>query len=476
MKFKKKDLISLLEDINEMPMDFDSEDRPNIDIQRALSTGDTPLKKVPLPKTGQEPNKNFQELLASERYRQVVERLRELTGSDVRLTDDEGGMMPLIRMMTDAHNTIVDAERNHKPELIALGIKLAVDEVPVLSGKEKSTLSEDDNGGIEFNDGIYKVFYRLPDGSKKYKIQYDAKLVDFGQVNPEGFNREMQQQQQNIDPVDVEKDLATDLEKMDFERAKRRMINAIIQGVSKRGHYMYSYVADKLAEITGSNNLVANYGILMSINDTLYWQLSNKEIKGKMGGAGMGGKEGVKRATTPPTVYVEAVNFPILVHELIKGTYELFGLQGRPKDKEGKEDPRFAEIEQTEDTLEKEVWDLRLGPAIYDRIRKQFPNEIFDDEDSLYLQNFLITSIFRLPAREFLVFTKEVVSGSEDGKKLMSSLLQGVGQMLRKKDYKEAINKFNQDLDQIAGRVSDDDLRDMLGGMNIRLSDDDDED
>ena len=87
-----------------------------------------------------------------------------------------------------------------------------------------------------------------------------------------------------------------------------------------------------------------------------------------------------------------------------------------------------------------------------------------------------MTSIFRLPAREFLVFTKEVVSGSEDGKKLMSSLLQGVGQMLRKKDYKEAINKFNQDLDQIAGRVSDDDLRDMLGGMNIRLSDDDDED
>ena len=91
MKFKKKDLISLLEDINEMPMDFDSEDRPNIDIQRALSTGDTPLKKVPLPQSGQEPNKNFQELLASERYRQVVARLRELTGSNVRLTDDAVG-------------------------------------------------------------------------------------------------------------------------------------------------------------------------------------------------------------------------------------------------------------------------------------------------------------------------------------------------------------------------------------------------
>ena len=473
MKFKKKDLISLLEDINEMPMDFDSEDRPNKDIQRALSTGDTPLKKVPLPQSGQEPNKNFQELLASERYRQVVARLRELTGSNVRLTDDEGGIMPLVQMMMTAHNEIVQTEQNYRPELIALGVKLAVDEIPVLSRKEIATLSAGDNGGIEFDNGIYKVFYRLPDGSKKYKIQYDAKLVSQGQVNPEGFNREMQNQP-NIDPVDVEKDLATDLEKMDFEKAKRRMINAMIQGVSKKGHYMYSYVADKLAEITGSNNIVNNYGILMSINDTLYWQLSDNQMKGMMGGAGMGGKEQVKRSTTPPTVYVEAVNFPILVHELIKGTYELFGIQGRPKDDEGKEDPRFAEIEQSEDTLEKEVWDLRLGPAIYDRIRQQFPDEIFNEEESYYLQNYLITSIFRLPAKEFLVFTKEVVSGSREGKRLMGVLLQGISQMLQDKDYNEAINRFNQELEQVTDKIDDDDLRDFLGDIGIRLSDDDD--
>jgi len=54
-----------------MAMDFDTPDRPYQGLQDKLSQGDTPLKKIPLPSTGEEPNKNFQELLASDRYRQV---------------------------------------------------------------------------------------------------------------------------------------------------------------------------------------------------------------------------------------------------------------------------------------------------------------------------------------------------------------------------------------------------------------------
>ena len=63
MELSKKKLLSLIkENINEMAMDFDTQDRPNSDLQNKLQQGDTPLTKVPLPKTGEEPNKNFQEL------------------------------------------------------------------------------------------------------------------------------------------------------------------------------------------------------------------------------------------------------------------------------------------------------------------------------------------------------------------------------------------------------------------------------
>ena len=240
---------------------------------------------------------------------------------------------------------------------------------------------------------------------------------------------------------------------------------------------MYHFVSDKIREITGSDSLLNQYGILMSINDTLYWQLSDETMKMMMGGDGgegsVGGKEEVDRNTTPPTIVARGVNFPVLVHELIKGTMELFAIQGRPSDEEGNEDPRWSEIEQSEDTLEKEIWDLRLGPSIWDRIRNQFPDEILIDENKFELQNYLIQSIFQLPAKEFLVFMKEVLSGSENGKRLMGELLQGVEQMFKDQNYQDAISQFQEDLENITDETDDDDLEDFLGGLGITFSDND---
>lgn len=239
---------------------------------------------------------------------------------------------------------------------------------------------------------------------------------------------------------------------------------------------MYHFVADKIREITGSDSLLNQYGVLMSINDTLYWQLSDDTMKMMMGGAGGGGsvagKEEVKRETDPPTIVARAINFPALVHELIKGVMELFAIQGRPTDEEGNEDPSWSEIEQSEDTLEKEVWDLRLGPAIWDRIRAQFPEQILVDENQRELQNYLIQSLFKLPAKPFLVLMVEVISGSENGKRLMGELLRGIEEMFRDQDYQDAIAQFQEDLEDISDNTDDDDLKDMLGELGIDLSDD----
>ena len=443
MEFRKKDLLSLLkEDITEMPMDFDTPDRPYQGIQTKLSQGDTPLKKVPLPQTGDEPNKNYQELLASERYRQVIAKVREYTGVQTPIRGEEG-VMPLAQMMMSAHNEIVNTERNHREALENLAIELVKKEMSI------------------------------PDDA----LQFDAKIVGLGEIDTENFNRENNQEEENMGEVEVEEDLADDLATMNLEKAKRRLINNMIQGASKKGHYMYHYVAEKIREITGSETLLNQYGILMSINDTLYWQLSDETMKMMMGGPGgggsVGGKEEVRRNTNPPTIVARGINFPVLVHELIKGVMELFAIQGRPSDEEGNEDPRWSEIEQSEDTLEKEMWDLRLGPAIWDRIRRQFPEEILLDENKFELQNYLIVSIFKLPAREFLVFMKEVISGSETGKRFMGELLQGIDQMFKDQDYQDAISQFRDDLEDVSDNTDDNDLGDFLGGLGIRLSDDD---
>lgn len=433
---KKKFLSLIQENLNEMPMDFDSPDRPHPDIQAKLATGDTPLKKVPLPKTGEEPNKNFQELLASERYKEVVARVKQYTGVQrpIRTDLDLG---PLAQMMMGAHEQILRIEQAHREELEKLAVELVMKEMAI------------------------------PEGS----LQFDAKIVGVGQIDTGDFDKSLDDNP-NIDEVDIEKDLYDELENLDLEKAKRRMINSIIQGASKKGHYMYHYVADRIRQITGSESLINSYGIMMSVNDTLYWQLGDDTMKMMMGAGGGGGsiagKESVDRNTDPPTIYARGVNFPVLVHELIKGVMEVFAIQGQPEDPDV-----FEKVMESEDTLEKEMWDLRLGPSIWNRIRSQFPEDVLTQENKIELQNYLLVEIFKKPAKEFLVLVKEVISGSDRGKQLLDELTRSIELMLREEDYQEALDVFNDDLNNLVDETEDDELKDFLGDLGIDLSDDD---
>jgi hypothetical protein len=448
MKLSKKNLLYLIqENLNEMPMDFDTQDRPHQDIQNKLASGDTPIKKVPLPKTGNEPNSNFQELLASERYKQVINKVRQYTGVESPMVGEGGSIGQLSQMMMNAHNAIVQTEREHRGQLEQLAIELVMKEMGI------------------------------PEGS----VQFDAKIVGMGEVDMSDFNRE-EQNQENPEEVEtedqeeefnIEQNLMQDLETLDLERAKRRLINSMVQGSSKKGHYMYQLVPQKIQQITGSQELINQYGVLMSINDTLYWQLSDDTMQMMMGGAAgaAGGSEEVERDTDPPTIKARAINFPILVHELIKGMMELFSHQGEPEDKD-----LFQQVMQHEDTLEKEMWDLRLGPAIWDRIRNQFPEDILTDENKVEIQNYLLVEIFKLPARRFLTLMKEVISGSETGKRLLQQIVNAINQTLNDQNYEETMAQFNDELETIESETEEDDFKNFFNSLGIDLSDDNEED
>lgn len=441
MQINKKNLLSLIENnIKEMAMDFDTPDRPDQGLQDKLSQGDTPLKKVPLPSTGQEPNKNFQEILASERYRQVVSNLRRYLGDNAPVQRGMEGVMQLQMTLMNAHNTIVQIESNHREELEQLAVELVMKEMGI------------------------------PEGA----VEFDAKIVGMGEIDMDDFGHD-EENQENPEQVNIETEVEifNELQNLDLERAKRRMINSIIQGASKKGHYMFHLVPERLEQITGNPNILNLYGTLMSINDLTYWQISDDLIKNLGGSAA--GKESVERPEDEEgtaKVIARGINFPVLVHELIKGTLELFAIQGRPEGDEG-----FEDVEQSEDTLEKEMWDLRLGPAIWDRIRSQFPEDILTDENKVELQNYLLVEIFKLPAKKFLVFMKEVLSGSDRGKRMMNELMDGINKMFNDQAYEDSVSMFRDDLEDTSNQTSDDDLKDFLGNLGVSLSDDyDDED
>ena len=85
-------------------------------------------------------------------------------------------------------------------------------------------------------------------------------------------------------------------------------------------------------------------------------------------------------------------------------------------------------------------------------------------------------NIFKLPAKQFLVLMKEVISDSDNGKRLMINLLRGIQEMLNQQDYEYQMDRFKDELEGMSNETQDDELTSLLDDLGIKLSDDDDED
>lgn len=480
----KKNLLYLVEqNLKEMAMDFETPDRPDQGVMNKLASGETSFKKVPLPKTGQEPNKNFQEVLASERYKQVVQTLRRYLGPTAPTLSGQNSVFQLQGLLISTHRHILNVERDHKDELVQLAIEIVMEEMGLVEGD----------------------------------VDFDADIVSQNDISPEGFNMNNPNDRNapsgdelNLDDEEDEDDvnfddeetaeeevaLFNEIEALNLENAKRRMINAIIQGASKRGHYMFHNVSERLRQITGDPTLIEKYGILMSINDLAYWQMTDElinsglqqAIAGKTkvkksdnqddeNGFGDEGEEQRPKEGVKQTIYARGINFPVLVHELIKGTMELLSKHGKST--------MHDQVKSQEDLFKKEIWDIRLGPAIWDRLRSQMPEDILVDETKKDLQSVLLVSIFQLPAKQFLVFMKEVLSKSQTGRRLMNDLMSAINNAINDEEYQEAIDRMNSTIDDISDTYSGAEMNDLLSNLgisttmdfdNLDLDDEDDDD
>jgi hypothetical protein len=489
MKVTKEKLLSLVkQNLQEMPMDFDGPERPNPDVERDLQRGDIPLSIVPTPQPNRA-DQSFFELLASERYREVVERVRQITDYHGPIVGMRLG--PLSTMMMGAHRDILRLESAHKDELIALAIAVV---------KKEMGLPENVEEHINFivdlelpsQEGFNRGGQISPPKQQSPNVQNTELLSDdeIAQIPEENREMEMElfQDVQNIDTT------------QELEESKYRLIKAIIAGSSKKGHWMYQQLRTKLREITGSDTLFNLYGVMMSINDLNYWQFDNASlllatVAGKVNvirptatddegddeeeEGGMGGDEGEEDDFTPqderidPTrtnIVVKGANFPVLIHELLKGLMKTYALQGQPKK------DMFVDVRENQEKLEYEIWDLRLGPAIWRRLYQSFPEDALEDHNR-ELQNYILTDVFKLPAKKFLVLMKEIMGETDRGKRLISLIYDGIVRIMNDEDYQDAIDRYSMELDDIADNTDDDqllnDLNGILDGKGISLSKDD---
>ena len=424
--------------INEAPpIDYgDRPERMSPDVEGKINRGETPLSNNPaFPniQTGQVPQ-TFEQLIASKRFKDVVDKVKRYTGQ--QNISGQNALMQLQTAMMRSVQTLFQIQDNNKEYLENLAVDLVRKEMGV-----------------------------RPD-----QLQYDAKLVGMGQIDMSGFSKEgeepdeeeveqnFQQQEEDVE------DFITAFERFDIEKAKRRFINALIQGSSKKGHYMFELVRDELDRI--DPRLLNLYGIVMSVNDLMYWVLPDEMMDMMMSQSGVGGKEEVDIETDPPTVRARGLFFPILIHELIKGTMEVLGTQGLP------DDPKQAEmVMASTDTLANEVWDLRLGPVIWEKFLTAYPERLFD-EDKKFIQSYLFARFSALSSEEFFNLAKMILRGDAKATSILDKMVTEIVNHLNEvhSDDDEDSSDYDTDNDDEDGPDDLSDLDDFLGSLGIDRS------
>jgi hypothetical protein len=380
--------------------------------------------------------------LVSNRFQKVAEKLSDVTGIQNLSSQQTQGMI-YQEMMRKLPN-IMRIEAAHRDELEELAIEAALEEseVPVDWYKIEAYLN------------------REPIDTSNFRMKPEEE---------DDEEKKDEEEEMEIPSFEIE-DLTKD-EIFELEKHKRNIINAIIQGAAKKGHYIFQKpdIKARLDEIDPS--LYRDYLGIMAINDFLYFSMEQMIEMMSQTGQGIAGKveldnndeegeEGEEGEETPDTV-IKAFGliFPILCHEIIKGLEEAKGRHGLPKD------PEMAQrvMGQT-DTLSNEPMQLRIGPEIVERIRFALPDKMYEPENK-GLINWFHTLLYQIEAQEFLEIIGNAIS--EDSSKVAKATSKFDEIMREAIKMKEEFEDYKEEEGIDSDEDEDDGLDDFLGSLGI---------
>jgi hypothetical protein len=270
----------------------------------------------------------------------------------------------------------------------------------------------------------------------------------------------------------------TDEEEFELEKHKRNIINAIIQGAAKKGHYVFQKpnIKERLNEI--DPRLYPAYLGIMAINDFMYFTMEQMIEMMSQTGNGVAGKveldpddedgdDGGEGDDSDTVIKAQGMIFPILCHEIIKGIEESKGRYGLPTS-----DTMREKVKGAVDILPNEPMQLRIGPEIAEKLRLALPDEMFDKSNKGLINWFHIL-LYQVPAQEFLDIVGNAISEDESKVKKATSRFQEI--MREATEMKKEFDEYKEDNDSsdfsssndFGNDDDDDDLDDFLGSLGI---------
>ena len=246
-------------------------------------------------------------------------------------------------------------------------------------------------------------------------IKIDAKIVTMGDLKiPE-------------EPDEV----SVDDTPPEAEQAKRRIINGITQGASIRGSFAFLLFRDYLDAF--DEELVAKYNEILKLSFGIYDDdnaiaMLLAMIAQQQNTPGGESEMVYDEDEEQFVIKARAICFPMLVHEIVKGLYEIVGTEGFGADKE-----KNQAIVNTVDKLSNEPNDLRFGKFIYDAISDIYNDGHINDPR---VRELLFTEIYKLSEEEFVPFIENAVNNTltSQQKKWASDTMRDIKDDLRKDD------------------------------------------
>ena len=220
-----------------------------------------------------------------------------------------------------------------------------------------------------------------------------------------------------------------DMNSLTDEIYKRRLLNCLIAGAAMHYANDISLYIQDLFKI--DPELPFLYKKILAINNLLLYVESDKFNEDENGNT-EGGTVDVTLTSMDemPVIDAKAIIFPILVEETIKGILELAISHGLPDDMEKKK-----YVMKKADFKLAEIWDLRLGLPLSERIFKLIDNEVEP--------TFLFMELSKLGVNEFNENMQEVLACTKQGKSFINDLVSEIDKKKRLDDFEDYIQIRN---------------------------------
>ena len=418
-------------------------ERMDPNLERKLSDPESLYGKNPAMKKGAADV----ERLVSSRFKKVADKLKQ-SANIPNLSPNT--VQNLYMQMMSRLPYIMQIEAANKEELEQLAIEASLDETQVPEGWVD----------IQANLGV-------PIDVSNFRYQPEE---------PKDDEEDEEEKKEKLKLSSFDVDELTDEEQLELEKHKRNIINAIIQGAAKRGHYIFQKPNIKRALDRINPELFPLYLAIMAVNDYMYFTQEQMIEMMSQTGQGVAGKveldpdedgeegdedgEGEGEGESDTVIKADGLIFPILCHEIIKGIEESKGRHGLPKESGMRE-----KVQGQVDTLANEPMQLRIGPEIVEKIRYSLPDQMFDD-DNKGLINWFHILLYQIEATEFLEIIGNAISDEKSKNKKATERFEEI-----MKEAMEMKNEFEnyQEENDIESTDEDDDegLDDFLGSLGI---------